>query len=114
MFILAPQDSFWWPITVETAAAEGGRFEKSTFQAKFKRLDQARLDEIAQQARRSEIRDQDLALEVLIGWKDVSDGDGRDVPFNEAARDRLLNQAGLRAALVTAFFEACNGGRRKN
>ena len=36
-FILAQSDSYSWPVTVEFPV-DGGRFEKQTFDAEFKRL----------------------------------------------------------------------------
>jgi hypothetical protein len=112
MFKIAHSAEYTWPVTVEIPT-DGGRSEKSTFDAKFKRLTQTRIDEIRKGISNAEINDADLAREVLIGWTGVVDDNG-DVPFSEASRDRLLDIPTVSAAIVMSLLGSLSGARRKN
>jgi hypothetical protein len=80
--------------------ADGGKREKATFSAVFKRLSQSRINEIQTEVQRrvkaaeagedvrGSISDVSLADEILLGWEDVTDGDG------EAVHRGLLRVAG--------------------
>lgn len=112
MFVLSQSTSYTWPVTVEFPVS-GGKFEKQTFDAEFKRLPQTRIREMTTDAGRGKIDDNDFAREVLVGWKGVSDGSG-DVPFSAEALDRLLEIPLVAGAIVQAFFESLAGAKRKN
>lgn len=112
MFKIAQSAEYTWPVTVDVPT-DGGRSEKSTFDARFKRLTQTRMDEIRKSISNAEINDADLAREVLVGWAGVVD-DGGDVPYSEAARDRLLDIPMVSAAVVMALLGSLSGARRKN
>jgi hypothetical protein len=81
MFIISQSETYTWPVKVEIPVA-GGRFEVQTFDAEFKRISQSRFKEIMDQINEqdSKLTDADLAKEVTVGWKGVSDG-GSDIPF---------------------------------
>ena len=111
-FILKQTDSYVWPVNVELPV-DGGRFEKHSFDAEFKRLSQSRIEEIMDEVVKGEAKDREVAAEVLIGWRGISDGGG-DVPFSEKARDDLLNIPLVSASTIKAWMESLAGAKRKN
>lgn len=113
MFKIIQPTQYSWGITVEIPA-DGGRVEKQTFDGIFKRVSQTRLGEIQKAIEANEMRDIDLAREMLIGWKGVIDSDGEEVPFSESARDQLLDIPMVAAAVVIAFMQSITGAKRKN
>ncbi|MDX2074704.1 MAG: hypothetical protein SFX19_10150 [Alphaproteobacteria bacterium] len=113
MFVLGPKDSYTWPVTVEVAT-DGGKIEKQEFNARIKRLGQARIEELEAKIKDGEIKDKDLAAEILLGWDGVFDANSKEVPFNDSTKEALLDQALVASAVVTAFFESLTGGKRKN
>lgn len=112
MFKIVQNPTYSWPVTVELPT-DGGKTEKATFDAEFKRLTQSRVDEIRQAVERGEMRDSDLAREALVGWSGVVDADG-PVPYSEKARDQLLDIPMVSTAIVMALLGSLNGAKRKN
>lgn len=112
MFQIVQKDTYWWPVTVELPT-DGGRREKHTFEAEFRRMPQTRLDELAGEARSGAVEDAVLGNEILVGWRGVSAGDA-ELPFSDTARDRMYALPGARAAVIRAFFESLSGARQKN
>lgn len=124
-FVLKQSASYKWPVTCRLPV-DGGRFEKQTFEAVFKRLPQARINEIRTEAQRmvkaaerSEaiedgITDQSIAHEVLIGWSGILDDDGDEVPFSATACEQLLNVPMVASAVIEAYFDSLTGNKTKN
>lgn len=112
-FVLKQSDSYTWPVTVEFPV-DGGRFDKQSFDAQFKRLSQPRIREIWDQIQSGEIGDEDLCNEVVVGWGGVQDAKGADVPFSERAKKELLALPLVAAAIVTAWLDSLNNAKRKN
>lgn len=124
-FVLKQSSSYVWPVTVKLPIS-GGKFEKQTFDAEFKRLPQARINkiQIEVQARiksseRNEtaddsISDQSIAEELLIGWSGVLDEDGDEVPFSESMKQQLLDIPTLASAIIVAYFDSLTGVKTKN
>jgi len=112
MFKVAQKETYWWPVTVELPV-DGGKREKHTFDAEYKRLSQERLDELAAAARDGQVEDAKLASEILVGWKGIVQ-DEAELPFSEDARTRVFSVPGVRAAVIKCFFESVGGARAKN
>ena len=124
-FVLKQSDSYTWPVSIRLPA-NGGKREKQTFEAEFKRLPQSRINEIQLQvqqrmkaADRGEdtgegITDQSIADEVLIGWDGIVDSDGEPVPFSKAAKAQLLDVPMMAGAIIEAFFASLVEAKRKN
>ena len=124
-FVLKQSSSYVWPVTVRLPIS-GGKFEKQTFDAEFKRLPQARINkiQIEVQARiksseRNEtaddsISDQSIADEILIGWANVLDEDGDEVPFSESMKQQLLDIPTMATAIIVAYFDSLTGTKTKN
>lgn len=113
MFKLAQSASYKWSVKIELPV-DGGKFEKATFDAEFKRLSQSRINELRAQMEQPGYTEQELAKEVLIGWAGVVDGEGNEIPFSEGNRDKLLDVPMVAVGIGMAFFESLAGARRKN
>jgi hypothetical protein len=120
-FVLKQKDSYTWPVPL-LLPGDGGRREKNTFEAEFKRLSQSRLKEIGRIARaiekgeadEDEMDVQTMAKEMLIGWSGVVDDAGEPVPFSVAALSQLLEIPSVAAQIVRAFYESYEDAKRKN
>lgn len=112
MFKIVTSPTYTWPVVVELPT-DGGKTEKATFDAEFKRLTQTRVEEIRDAARRGEMGDAELVKEALVGWSGVVDEKG-PVPYSESARDQLLDIPTVAASIVLALMDSLSGIRRKN
>ena len=120
--VLSQSDSYTWPVTL-VIPVDGGRREKHTFDAEFKRLSQTRINEIVRQAKESSgeiakdpamLEDQTACAEILIGWSNVVDDKGDDVPFSIKALDQLLELPTIAAQIIRAWSESLEVAKRKN
>lgn len=85
-------------------------YTQHQFKAKFKRLRVSELEEVIQ-------KQNDLLLlkEVFIGFEDIEGSDGQPCEFSIEARDILLDDVIVMAALRDTYLrEMQGGGRRKN
>ena len=124
-FVLKQSSSYVWPVTVKLPIS-GGKFEKQTFDAEFKRLPQARINKIQievqariksserNEATDDSISDQSIAEELLIGWSGVLDEDGDEVPFTESMKQQLLDIPTMASAIIVAYFDSLTGTKTKN
>lgn len=113
MFKIVQNATYTWPVMLELPT-DGGKTEKQTFDAEFKRLTQTRVDEIRSAVERGEMRDSELAREAMVGWSGIVDGDGEQVQFSEKSRDQLLDIPQVSGAVVTALLGSMSGAKRKN
>ena len=51
--------------------------------------------------------------EVLVGWSGITEK-GEQVPYSEMAKAKLLNKAGVAAAILGAFADSLSNGKSKN
>jgi len=121
-FKLSTATSYPWPVAGELA---GTRY---SFTAQFAFLDQERIDYLlVASAKRAALlkRGEDdpdlagvtaraIAAEVLAGWSGVTDDDGEPIDFTAAAADKFLRIQGVAAAIVEAWGESLEGGKRGN
>ena len=110
MFVISKSDSYLWPVKIETPA-DGGKHNTETFDARFKRLPQSRIQEISANA--DKIDDVTFAREILVGWEGITEND-QPVPFSETTRDRLFEIPRFARTVVIAFYESLAGARIKN
>ena len=113
MFVISQKSTYTWPVTVEFPV-DGGKTDKQTFDAEFKRMTQTRIQEIRESIEKGQISDTELARDVLCGWAGVTDGNGDAVPFSEGSRDRLLDVPLVAGAVVLAWLSSLSGVKRKN
>jgi hypothetical protein len=124
-FVLKQSRTYWWPIEL-IIPADGGRKEKFALEVEFRRVGQTRLNKIMAIARDvergraepDEVEDQILAKEILVGWKEVVDDDGEDIPFTDAALTELLEIETVAGQILKHFFDSIKSeekpGKRKN
>lgn len=113
MFVISQKSTYSWPVTVEFPT-DGGKTERQTFDAEFKRTTQTRINEIRALIEKGEITDIELAREVLVGWEGVNDANSEVVPFTERSRDQLLDVPLVSSAVVMAWLSSLTGIKRKN
>lgn len=113
MFVISQKATYTWPVQVEFPT-DGGKTDRQTFDAEFKRMTQTRINEIRALIEKGETTDNDLAREVLVGWEGVNDDGGNAVPFSERSRDQLLDIPLVAAAVVMAWLGSLAGVKRKN
>jgi hypothetical protein len=124
-FVLKQSDSYSWPVSIKLPA-DGGKRERQTFDAEFKRLPQSRINEIQDLVQKQikatekgespavEISDLSIADEILVGWDGIVDGDGEPVPYTNASKTMLLDVPMMSGALISAYFESLVEQKRKN
>lgn len=118
-----PRD-YPWPVSVPVPV--DGDFDSLNFKARFRDLTQDRIEELTMAAVRrvkslqageepeDGSSDRAIAKEVMVGWEQVWDDDGKDVEYSEAALDQLLNLRGAATAIVLAWYDSINGKKAKN
>lgn len=120
-FVLKQSPTYKWPIPL-VLPVDGGRREKHTFDGEFRRLPQSRINEVIRLARLQErgkvddeeLQDGDLAREVLAGWSGVTDDDGKEIPFSEAALGQLLEIPTVAGQIIRAWFDSIEVAKKKN
>ena len=124
-FVLKQSDSYTWPVSIKLPA-NGGKRERQTFDAEFKRLPQSRINEIQLLANNrvkalergddvgDGISDLSIADEILVGWDGIVDGDGEPVPFSKGSKTQLLDVPFMAGAIIEAFFDSLVEQKRKN
>lgn len=114
MFRLGQSNQFSYPVNVEIVG-DGGVRKTHTFTAQYKRIDRDEFDAIVDQVRAGELKDRDLVDRVLVGWKDVQDEDGNELPYGDAGKEALYSVLPVLPAIAAAFLEANTPkGRAKN
>ena len=112
MFKLTQTTTYFWPVTVNLPM-DGGKFDKQTFDAEFKRVPQSRLEELRKQVEEGKLNDADLVREVLVGWRGVSDGE-TEVQFSDTTLAQLLDVPTVAGSVIYSFMESLAGLKRKN
>lgn len=105
--------TYRWPVTV-VFPVDGGKTDKETFDAEFKRLAQDQLRDIGERIDAGTITDLEVLDRVLAGWAGILDESGEEVVFSESSRQRILNVPLVAGATVAAWMESLNKGKRKN
>lgn len=109
MFKLSQSNSYYWPVTVEMPA-DGGKFEKHTFDAEFRRMSVDELQALGDTDETGGI----ACRTIMVGWKGIVDDSGEEVPFSETSRDQLLQWPTVRIAIMQSFRASLAGAGRKN
>lgn len=112
-FVLKQSDTYSWPVTFDVPV-DGGRHDKQTFDASFKRMPQKWIRDIAKRIEADEVVDIDVAHQVLVGWSGVTDDTGKEIPFSQKALDQVLDVPTLASAIVLAYFNSVTGVKVKN
>lgn len=113
MFTLDLSDTFWWPVTF-SVPSDNGKHVKHSFEVEFKRLSTDQIEDLQQRARTERLRDDQVAAELVVGWRGVVDRDGNAIPYTGPHVKRALNVSGLGTAIVAAYFRAQTEAPAKN
>lgn len=102
-------ETYLWPVTIDVP--RNGKFVPVKFRARFRLLSQSRIDEIIDSG-----GDDDLVDEVLDGWEDFLDAEGKPIEYTDANRAQALDMPFVRRGLLVAFMASLAGrqDRRKN
>ena len=127
-FVLEHSDRYSWPVTVKVAQ-DGGRFRSFTFDVEFKRVSQARREELGRQllVQKGQIEaglieveiltPRQIADELVVGWSGILDKEGEGgepVPFSEATKAQLLNIGDVADAILAAWNASIPGAKAGN
>ncbi|NYH13429.1 hypothetical protein [Paraburkholderia bryophila] len=97
-------------VVVEPGDADSGEVETSEFTGRFKRVSDDELVEIRTSGR----SDKDIMREMLVGWADLTDENGAQLPFSEQFRDTLLSIPHALRGVAYAFMAGASGAGLKN
>jgi hypothetical protein len=112
MFKIVKADTYTWPVSVKLPT-DGGKFETSTFDVRFKRLSKLDVDALRNKLFADAGDAAEAAREVVVGWSGVENDDG-PIPFSDTALADVLSIQGVAAAIISALFESVTGAQRKN
>lgn len=112
MFKLNLSKTYFWPVSLKVPT-DGGQFIPLAFEAEFNRLTQSQINAMLQKISDGTMTDAELVKEVMVGWKDVQDGDA-EVAFSASVRDQILDIPGMPMAIALALTESVSGNQRKN
>ena len=121
-FVLKQSATYTWPVTL-ILPVNGGRREKHTFDAEFRRLPQTRINELRRMGQAmangpvpedEELIDQDAAREVMAGWSGVVDDEGNEIPFSESKLNELLEIPTIANQIFKAWFDSIEVAKKKN
>jgi hypothetical protein len=120
-FVLKQSASYTWPVPL-LIPIDGGRREKYSFDAEFRRLPQSRINEIIKLARALELGrgddesldDKTAAKEILAGWAGVTDDAAKEIPFSESALEQLLEIPTIAGQIITAWFKSMEVAKKGN
>lgn len=113
MFKIVQPATVSWPVSVEIPV-DGGRMEKHSFDATFRRITRSDLADLTAKIQANELTEDDVIRQNLADWRGVVDADGEQVPFSETALDTMLDIPKVGPAILQAFFDSIAGARRKN
>lgn len=109
MFTLATERTFSWPVTVKVPV-DGGQFADAPFDCTYKLVEQDELEAVIA----GKVREADFLMKTVVGWKGVHDAAGAELPFSLEALERMVRIPYARSAMMTGYYEAMAGARRKN
>ena len=108
-FIRRKSKAYPWPVEVKRPSETNvGEFEKDTFTVKFKRLTKKELNAFTE-------AEEDKALEkIVVGWSDISEEDGTEIPFTKATLKEFSEDVDFVAGVVEAFQKFYTTGKEGN
>lgn len=111
-FLDSLSDSYTWPV-VSNVAVNSGKVTQLKFAAEFKRLEDERIQDMGDASNEQRPKtDKALLDEVLISvGEEIA---GEYAPATEAEQKKLLGTAGVRKAVVLAYYRSLSGEKAKN
>lgn len=121
--VLKQKEPYTWPVKI-TLPTDGGKRATESFTGIFAWLNQSRIEEIRRTVRmqsmgladpdHQEIDDISAAKEVLVGWADVIDDEGDEVPFSDRALDQLLQIPTVAGQIVKQWQQSLEAAKKGN
>lgn len=105
-FVFKETATYEWPVTVEFPS--GGKFEKQSFTAVFKKMPRSAFNELIEQG------DDVLIGGIMDGWDEINDDDGNPISFNKKNLQKLFDDPYVLRATVSAYTESLLGAQAKN
>ena len=97
-----------WTHTVQVSVPVDGGFEEQDCKVRFRLLDEALLDDSANNP-------ETLLRAVVVEMFDLLDADtGTPLSWNDALRDRLFALPFVQAALIRGYYRSVTGAREGN
>lgn len=113
-FVLKQSGStYFWPVRIDVPA-DGGRFKRETFEVEFESIAQSELEKLTQQAAEETIKNIDFARRVVVGWREIIDDEGNEMPFSTSSFEQILDVPMVAGAIASAYFESVAGRQAKN
>ncbi|EKE78428.1 phage tail assembly chaperone [Oceanibaculum indicum] len=120
MFTLREELKYELRITVDMPDPEkASRRLKESFYATFRALSISEAEELRRKAR-SSTEDELAGLaretlrEAILGWRDIKDADGKEVPFNDENLTLILDNQFAVTALFDAYVGSLQPESRRN
>lgn len=112
MFTLAEERSVEWPVKVRVAKDGKTKIEQFTATFRIPSIDEAKA--IFSGARSDDAVRDYLAEHMSWAEGQIVDLQGAPIPCTDEAKAQLLGQVNALEAIIEAYIEAAEGGRRKN
>jgi hypothetical protein len=106
-FVRKKSSTFKWPVTVEFPV-DGGRFEKETFDAVFKRIGRSEFQRLVDKG------DTDLIEAVMAGWEGMQDEAGKDIPFTSSTLKEQIEDPYWTRGVIGSYLKSLEGAAAKN
>ena len=109
-FIRKKNKTFKWPVVVrEPSETDAGVYEDHEFIAIFKRLKVSEYQEAADN--KTEF---DLLKMMLVGWEDMKEENGEDIPFNNQNLKDMMEDAYWLRAVSDSYTKSLIDEKVKN
>ena len=114
MICIDPSPSYFAPVKLPMLDADGA-LQEHRFDVLFKRLTAAEVKAFFEPRAEGidgqtigKQSDADVVRPFVLGWREVKDAKGYDVPFSQEALARLLEIPNAGTWIMTALFESWN------
>ena len=109
-FVRKKNKTFKWPVVVrEPSETDAGVYEDHEFIAIFKRLKVSEYQEAADN--KTEF---DLLKMMLVGWEDMKEENGEDIPFNNQNLKDMMEDAYWLRAVSDSYTKSLIDEKVKN
>lgn len=109
-FVRKKNKTFKWPVVVrEPSANDAGVFEENEFIAVFKRLKVSEYQKAVEEKTEFE-----MMKMMLVGWEQMKEEDGQDIPFNNQNLKDMMEDAFWLKAVSSSYTESLTDEKVKN
>lgn len=120
-FVLKQSEFYRWPVKIVLPGEDGRKITQS-FDAKFKRVETSRLEEIIENAKalgdglitKEQFDIVDVLKEIMVDWDGVEETPGKPLPFSEKALEAVVQLPSVAAQILETWFNSINHSKTKN